>query len=44
MAKTFMPDLELILEEISEKHESINENFRLFLTSMPAVYFPVSIL
>lgn len=39
-----MPELELILENINEKSEEIHENFRLFLTSMPAVYFPVSIL
>jgi hypothetical protein len=39
-----MPDLEAILEEISEKSEEYHEDFRLFLTSMPTVYFPVSIL
>ena len=39
-----MPDLELILDDITEKHDQIEENFRLFLTSMPVLYFPVSIL
>lgn len=45
LAKTFMPALELIIEEMNAMNISeINENFRLFLTSMPADYFPVSIL
>lgn len=39
-----MAGLELILEDINDKWESIHPDFRLFLTSMPAVYFPVSIL
>jgi hypothetical protein len=39
-----MSGLEIILEEIADKWETINPDFRLFLTSMPAVYFPVSIL
>lgn len=39
-----MPQLEIILEGIQDKSESIHPDFRLFLTSMPADYFPVSIL
>lgn len=44
LAKSFMPELEAMLEEIAEKAEEFHESFRLFLTSMPTVYFPVSIL
>jgi len=44
LAKSFMPELEVILDEISEKAFEYHEDFRLFLTSMPTVYFPVSIL
>lgn len=44
LAKTWMPDLERIIEDNAENEESIHEDFRLFLTSMPATYFPVSIL
>jgi dynein heavy chain, axonemal len=36
--------LELILEDIAEKSEFIHTDFRLFLTSKPAIYFPVAIL
>ena len=43
LAKTFMPGLELIIEDIYGMTD-IHQNFRLFLTSMPADYFPVSIL
>jgi dynein heavy chain len=39
-----MPVLELILEDISDHAEGIHEDFRLFLTSKPADYFPVAIL
>ena len=39
-----MPGLEVILEDIGEKADQIHPDFRLFLTSKPAVYFPVSIL
>lgn len=45
LAKTFMPALELIIEDINALPiNEIHEDFRLFLTSMPAEYFPVSIL
>jgi len=39
-----MPSLELILEDLAENQATVHESFRLFLTSMPATYFPVSIL
>ena len=39
-----MPDLEKIVEEFNDEGKEINPNFRLFLTSMPAEYFPVSVL
>ena len=44
LAKSFMPLLEQILLGIQEEASEIHEDFRLFLTSMPAAYFPVSIL
>ena len=45
LAKTFMPALELIVEDINAMNmNDIHIDFRLFLTSMPADYFPVSIL
>ena len=36
--------LEKIVTDLSVEESSIDENFRLFLTSMPADYFPVSVL
>jgi len=39
-----MPTLEKIVLAFSENKETIHEDFRLFLTSMPADYFPVSVL
>ena len=45
LAKSWMPRLEEIIENLSSnKEEQIHQGFRLFLTSMPANYFPVSIL
>ena len=43
LAKSWMPELEREVE-ILQRRDNINPNFRLFLTSMPAPYFPVSIL
>ena len=43
LGKSFMPTLEKKVEEINDSQE-INENFRLFLTSMPCDYFPAAIL
>lgn len=44
LAKTWMPDLEQIIQDIQSQKMEVNPNFRLFLTSMPASYFPVSVL
>ena len=46
LAKSFMPKLERILEtlEDAEAVQETNPNFRLFLSSMPCDYFPVSVL
>lgn len=44
LAKTFMPTLEKIVEQNLNPTEEIAENFRLYLTSMPASYFPSSVL
>lgn len=42
LAKSWMPSLENIVETLEERDPK--KNFRLFLTSMPAPYFPVSVL
>jgi len=39
-----MGSLELIVLDFVEKKDEIHEDFRLFLTSMPASYFPTSVL
>mmetsp|Transcript_11723 Transcript_11723/g.17926 ORF Transcript_11723/g.17926 Transcript_11723/m.17926 type:complete len:170 (-) Transcript_11723:145-654(-) len=44
LARSWMPSLEKIVLEFNEKAGQIHEDFRLFLTSMPADYFPVSVL
>ncbi|EGR30998.1 hypothetical protein IMG5_119660 [Ichthyophthirius multifiliis] len=46
LARTWMPDLESIIDKISSEQDEnpTNSNFRIFLTSMPASYFPVSVL
>lgn len=51
LAKSWMPDLDKIVTDIQEragleadKDGHINRDFRLYLTSAPASYFPVSIL
>jgi dynein heavy chain len=41
--KTFMPTLEKMCEGFEESNV-IHKDFRLFLTSMPAAYFPVPVL
>jgi len=43
LARTFMPELEVIIENIPECF-NVHEEFRIYLTSMPASYFPVSVL
>lgn len=45
LARTWMPELEKIIEKLQNRPtDEINSDFRLYLTSMPATYFPVSIL
>lgn len=46
LGKSFMPTLEKRLEwfEDPELQSQFNTGFRLFLTSMPCDYFPVSVL
>jgi dynein heavy chain len=39
-----MPALEAIIEKTAAEKDTVNDEYRLFLTSMPASYFPVSIL
>lgn len=39
-----MKDLERIIEEINDKGENLHKDFRLWLSSMPTPYFPISIL
>jgi dynein heavy chain len=41
--KSFMGDLEKMCENLEESN-LVHKDFRLFLTSMPAVYFPVPVL
>jgi dynein heavy chain len=44
LAKSWMPRLEKVVFGLIEAESSINDDFRLFLTSFPAAYFPVSVL
>jgi hypothetical protein len=45
LAKSWLPKLEEIIEKLQETDkDQIHKDFRFFLTSMPAEYFPVSIL
>ncbi|KAJ8609535.1 hypothetical protein CTAYLR_006023, partial [Chrysophaeum taylorii] len=44
LAKSWMGDLELMVFELQENREKTHQDFRLFLTSSPADYFPVSVL
>jgi dynein heavy chain len=44
LARSWMGNLELIVLDFPEKKDEIHEDFRLFLTSMPAPYFPTSVL
>lgn len=44
LGKSFMPTLEKRIEGLHDPELEYNPDFRLFLTSMPADYFPVSIL
>ena len=44
LAKSWMPRLEVVVQDFANDEKSIHEDFRLYLTSMPADYFPVSVL
>lgn len=44
LAKSWMPSLEKIVFGLAENAAANHPDFRLYLTSAPAVYFPVSIL
>mmetsp|Transcript_39172 Transcript_39172/g.65698 ORF Transcript_39172/g.65698 Transcript_39172/m.65698 type:complete len:1242 (-) Transcript_39172:75-3800(-) len=44
LAKSWMPGLEKVIHSLSEEEDSIHDNFRLWLTSMPCDYFPVPVL
>lgn len=44
LARSWMPALEKIVLNFAEVIDEIHPDFRLFLTSMPAPYFPVSVL
>jgi dynein heavy chain len=44
LAKSWMPSLEKIVLQFSDEIDTIHEDFRLYLTSMPADYFPVAVL
>ena len=50
LAKSWMPTLEKIVDTLAERRNGVGEagplnpDFRLFLTSMPAPYFPVPVL
>lgn len=44
LAKTWMPKLEDICFDLVKNSSENHEAFRLYLTSMPAPYFPVSVL
>ena len=44
LAKSWMADLETIVETFDDPRVNIQEDFRLMLTSMPCEYFPVPVL
>ena len=44
LARSWIPALEKIVADFAVQEETIEPTFRLFLTSMPADYFPVSVL
>jgi len=44
LAKSWMGELERIVFELAENRDKNHEAFRLYLTSAPAAYFPVSVL
>lgn len=44
LATSWMLSMEKLVISIAEESENIHQDFRLFLSSMPSVSFPVSIL
>ncbi len=44
LSKSWMPVLEDLLEKINDDEDETHGNYRLWLTSMPTSFFPVSIL
>lgn len=44
LARSWMPSLERIVLAFAEQKDTVHPDFRLFLTSMPADYFPVAVL
>lgn len=44
LAASWMLPLENIVKDMAEKPKEIHEDFRLFLSSMPAKHFPVAVL
>ncbi|EGR31243.1 hypothetical protein IMG5_115030 [Ichthyophthirius multifiliis] len=44
LGKSFMPTLEQLILNFNDQNQEFSPEFRLFLTSMPCDYFPVSIL
>ncbi|RHY30280.1 hypothetical protein DYB32_004445, partial [Aphanomyces invadans] len=44
LAKSWMPALEHILHSLRVDPSDVHDDFRLFLTSFPATYFPIAIL
>lgn len=44
LARSWMTSLENIVINFGAEEHEIHSEFRLFLTSMPAEYFPVSVL
>ena len=44
LARSWMPKLEEILEDVNDKEAEINNDYRLWLTSMPSDAFPAAVL
>lgn len=44
LATSWMNNMEKLIIEIIQESDGVNDNFRLFLSSMPSKSFPVSVL
>ncbi|CAI9733108.1 dynein heavy chain 6, axonemal-like isoform X2 [Octopus vulgaris] len=44
LAQSWMPSMENIIRNLVESPDEIHDDFRLFLSSMPAKHFPISVL